>query len=91
LPYKSSVNKHSRASNNIAEPVNPTNSPSVPPATRQQPARSAKSNKSDTSNKAKLMVLTDDEVKIGKKREPLMPSVAAIIVSAAGLIAAGTA
>jgi hypothetical protein len=77
LPDKSSADKHLRALNNIAEPVNLTDSPSVPPATRQQPARLAKSDKSDTSDKAKLIVLTNDEVKIRKKRELLMPSVAA--------------
>jgi hypothetical protein len=77
LPNKSSADKHSRASNNIAKPVNPTDLPSVPPATRQQPARLAKSNKSNTSNKAKLIVLTNNKVKIRKKRELLMLSVAA--------------
>jgi hypothetical protein len=77
LPDRSSADKRSRASSNIAEPVNPTDSPSIPPATRQQPARSAKSGKSETGDEAKLMVLSDDEVKIGKKREPSMPSVAA--------------
>jgi leucyl aminopeptidase len=77
LPNKSSADKHSRASNNIAKPVNLTNSLSVPLATRQQPARLAKSDKSDTSDKAKLIVLTNNEVKIRKKRELLILSVAA--------------
>jgi hypothetical protein len=76
LPDRSSADKRSRTSSNTAEPVDPTDSPSVP-ATRQQPARSAKSSKSDTGDEAKLIVLSDDEVKIGKKREPSMPSVAA--------------
>jgi hypothetical protein len=73
LPDRSSADKRSRASSSIAEPVDPTDSPSVP-ATRQQPARSAKSGKSDIGDQDKLTILSDDEVKTRRKKETLTSS-----------------
>jgi hypothetical protein len=75
LPDRSSAEKHLRASSDIAEPLNSTESPSILPAKRQQPARLAKSGKSDTGDQNK----SDAEVaaKSRKKNEPLKPSAAA--------------
>ena len=63
--------KRSRASSSSDETVDPTHSPSVPKM-RQQPARLAKSGKSDMSE----TILSDDEVKVSARKEPLKSAAA---------------